>query len=101
MAFYKYFVGAEAEHFWNGALHSAAVHGEAHATPEHGAPAAAEAAAHGEETAHGGEAEHHFPTWVLWAPFIAMTTGLLLAAKQYLNDRPLAPGLLRPGGMVF
>jgi NADH-quinone oxidoreductase subunit L len=101
MAFYKYFVGAEAEHFWNGALHSAAVHGEAHATPEHGAPAAAEAAAHGEETAHGGEGEHHFPTWVLWAPFIAMTTGLLLAAKQYLNDRPLAPGLLRPGGMIY
>jgi NADH-quinone oxidoreductase subunit L len=101
MAFYGDFVGPKADKFWNGAIYSASAgeHGEkaAHGE-EHAAPAAE---AHGEVATedHGGE--HHVPIWVLWAPFIAMVIGTSAAVFQYLNDNPLRPGVLRPGGMIY
>ncbi|MDZ7627234.1 MAG: NADH-quinone oxidoreductase subunit L [Parvularculaceae bacterium] len=103
MAFYGSFVGPGADKFWNGALYSAA-------KTEHGsAEAHGDASSHGKATAapgnnaaaedHGGE--HHTPSWVLWAPFIAMVTGTFAAFYQYMRGNPLRPGLLRPGGMIY
>ncbi len=112
MAFYKDFIGPNANVFWNGALYSAADHAapahEEAALDAHGAPIAKDEdahaeAAHGEAAAaaadHGGG--HHFPGWVLWAPFWAMVFGTSAAAFQYLRGDPLKLGLLRPGGMIY
>ncbi len=96
MAFYSDFVGSKADKFWNGALYSADDHAPAHAPAVEAHDAAA--TAHEAEAAHG---EHHFPAWVVWAPFVAMATGLLAAIYQYLRGDPLRPGLLRPGGMIY
>ncbi len=100
MIFFNDFVGPNADKFWNGALYSAA---------DHAAPGAAAGETHGAAVAtheeDGAEAtsvgEHHFPIWVLWAPFVAMVVGTAAAAWQYLRDNPLRPGLLRPGGMIY
>ncbi|MEM9618115.1 MAG: NADH-quinone oxidoreductase subunit L [Pseudomonadota bacterium] len=110
MAFYGQFVGDKSEQFWNGALYAAEEHhepttdaghlnAEEHGEEESHAPAGA-AEAHGAEEGHG-EGGHHVPTWVLWAPFLAMLTGTLVAATHYLSGDPLKPGLLRPGGMIY
>ncbi|MEQ8934807.1 MAG: NADH-quinone oxidoreductase subunit L, partial [Amphiplicatus sp.] len=116
MAFYGSFVDpVKSPAFWNGALYSAEAHGDesrdaetqgdaSHgAEPAHGetaehAPASADAGAVA-EAEHGGE--HHVPTWVLWAPFIAMLLGSGLAFMHYGRGDPLRPGLLRPGGMIY
>jgi NADH-quinone oxidoreductase subunit L len=101
MAFFGSFVGPNADKFWNGALYtaSAAEHGEAAA---HGDDHGAAAQPHSETAAkeERGE-EHHAPVWVLWAPFVAMIIGTSAAVFQYLNDNPLKPGVLRPGGMIY
>ncbi|MEM9989422.1 MAG: NADH-quinone oxidoreductase subunit L, partial [Pseudomonadota bacterium] len=119
MMLYKPFVGKGADAFWQGSIyleshgsdyakadtHSAAVNegaahdGEAHGADHHGA----------EDKAHGGEGNgkedhgghHHFPAWVLWAPFIAMSIGVFAAWFQYRRgEDPLRPGLLREGGLL-
>ncbi len=103
MAFYKDFIGPNADKFWNGALYSAAAaaeHAPSHEaapTSEHVAVATHEDAASNVD-AHG---EHHFPAWVLWAPFFAMVIGTSAAALHYLRGDPLRPGLLREGGMIY
>ena len=123
--FYGNFVGAKSEEFWNGAIYKASAHEvsvddhggghEAVASDDHHedttdhAEADGHAASggddHGAEEAHGDEGHggghHDFPTWVLWAPFIAMLTGLGAAAWHYLRGDPLKPGLLREGGMIY
>ncbi len=118
MAFYGQFVGDKSETFWNGALYAAEEHHEPATEADHlnsEELAALRADDHGEEDshaqagaaeAHGAEEEHdegghHVPTWVLWAPFLAMLTGTLAAAMHYLSGDPLKPGLLRPGGMIY
>ena len=116
MAFYGQFVGDKKEEFWNGALYfKSAEHHEAAAVDHAGTEEAAHVAAvdtHGEEAAHaeeagdtasdhGEEGGHHVPIWVLWAPFLAMLTGTLLAANHYLRGDPLKPGVLREGGMIY
>ncbi len=108
MAFSKDFVGSNAGKFWNGALYSAAAHGGEHEVePSHGAvdahgqadPEASDAGhARAEASAHD---EHHFPGWVIWAPFWAMLVGTLAAVWHYRGDNPFRPGLLRPGGMIY
>ena len=101
MAFYKDFVGPNANKFWNGALYtaSAAEHGAAAHGDDHGAAAGE---SHGEGAAKAAhDEEHHVPVWVLWAPFIAMAAGASAAGFQYLNGDPLKPGVLRPGGMIY
>ncbi|MEZ5895475.1 MAG: NADH-quinone oxidoreductase subunit L [Parvularculaceae bacterium] len=98
------FIGDNSEQFWNGALYSAQVervvaaeeHAELPATDQHDDAAHGEAAA---EESHGGG--HHFPGWVLWAPFWAMIIGTSAAALHYLRGDPLRPGLLREGGMIY
>ncbi len=92
MIFFNDFVGSNADKFWNGALYSAADHAPAHeaAPAEHGAPAASHDEEAAEATHDGG---HHFPIWVLWAPFVAMLSGLGAAAFQYLRGDPFRPGL--------
>ena len=108
MAFYKDFIGSNADKFWNGALYSAADHAapahEPVAVDAHGAPVAGHESAHNEEAVDGadhGGGHHEFPAWVIWAPFFAMVFGTLAAAWQYLRGDPLRPGLLRPGGMIY
>ncbi len=130
MAFYPQFVGKKADTFWNGVLYSASTdhgahgsdhssdHGdathvdEAHADAEHAetsgwhGTASDHAAEAGHSTVAGeGEKEAHghppVPKWVLWAPLVAMLTGLFGAAVHYLRGDPLRPGLLRPGGIIF
>ncbi|WP_031553685.1 NADH-quinone oxidoreductase subunit L [Parvularcula oceani] len=119
MLFYKPFVGDGAAGFWEQAIHVPGAHAgeqhgleaEAHAEPvPHGEESLAEAA---READHGdailGEAEaaadhggHHFPAWVLWAPFIAMVLGTIAAWFQYSRgDDPLRPGLIGEGGMLY
>jgi NADH-quinone oxidoreductase subunit L len=110
MAFYGQFVGDNKQEFWGDALYfKTAEHVEAapsagHAVADeatHDAPV--EASAHGEDAAAEGEGGGHpeLPTWVLWAPFLAMLTGALIAANHYLRGDPLKPGLLREGGMIY
>ncbi len=105
MAFFGNFVGPNADKFWNGALYSAsaAAHAPSHeaASAEHAAPAAHEGSAHEAAVSEDGHGEHHFPSWVIWAPFFAMLSGTLAAAWQYLRGDPLRLGLLRPGGMIY
>ncbi|WOI54537.1 NADH-quinone oxidoreductase subunit L [Parvularcula sp. LCG005] len=124
MVFYKPFVGGGSNEFWNGALYAESAHGEiaGHDAPaSHGGAADhtadsvahaaveetshAEASDHGEMESHGGEGEHdghHFPAWVLWAPFIAGAIGFVLALFQYrLTDRPLRRGMIGEGGMLY
>jgi NADH-quinone oxidoreductase subunit L len=111
MAFFHDFVGDNASKFWNGALYSAddhaAGHGDKAAAGRGEDTHAVSPTASGEEKgdahaeAKDSHGAHHVPTWVLWAPFIAMLIGALAAARQYLNDNPLRPGLLRPGGMIY
>ncbi|MEQ8176830.1 MAG: NADH-quinone oxidoreductase subunit L, partial [Amphiplicatus sp.] len=106
MAFYGSFVDpVKSPAFWNGALYSAEAHGDethgvedAHGEPAEHAPAA-DAHAVAEADEHGGG--HHAPTWVLWAPFVAMLLGSGLAFMHYGRGDPLRPGLLRPGGMIY
>ncbi|MFN0022282.1 MAG: NADH-quinone oxidoreductase subunit L [Parvularculaceae bacterium] len=92
MAFYGNFVGPDADKFWNGAIYSAAA-AEHDAAPADDHGAAKEAEGHADE--------HHVPTWVLWAPLVAMLSGLGAAIFQYMGSNPLKPGLLRPGGMIY
>ena len=103
MAFSKDFIGENAGGFWNGALYSAAA---SDAPAEAGAEGRDAAVAHegshevgADEGGHGGE--HHFPAWVIWAPFAAMIFGTSAAALHYLRGDPLRPGLLREGGMIY
>ena len=109
MAFYKDFIGSNADKFWNGALYSAdhgslaPAHEAAPADPtgkveSHEAGVSREAS-EATETHAGGHPE--FPAWVLWAPFLAMVIGTGAAAFQYLRRDPLRPGLLREGGMIY
>ena len=106
MAFYGSFVDpVKSPAFWNGALYSAEAHGDethgvedAHGEAAEHAPAA-DAHAVAEADEHGGG--HHAPTWVLWAPFVAMLLGSGLAFMHYGRGDPLRPGLLRPGGMIY
>jgi len=63
--FHEYFVGAHYEDFWAGALFLV-----------------------GDNVM---EAAHHVPTWVVEAPFVAMTAGLALAYYFYIK-RPEMPG---------
>ncbi|MEO1312121.1 MAG: NADH-quinone oxidoreductase subunit L, partial [Pseudomonadota bacterium] len=95
MLFFNAFVGEGAGAFWQGSIYGVdAAHG---AADGHGASAGAHAdEAHAEE-GHGG---HHVPTWVLWAPFIAMAIGTLLSARWYLADAP-RQGVIRPGGIIY
>lgn len=120
MAFYGNFIGDKSDEFWNGALysaeaHSSASHGEDHSGNADHAVANAghhedaeihtpaethEAEGHGaSEGGHGGG--HHFPLWVIWAPFIAMMIGLGTSAWHYLRGDPLKPGMLREGGAIY
>jgi NADH-quinone oxidoreductase subunit L len=109
MAFYGQFVGDNSREFWGDALYfKTAEHVEAAPSADHagtdeavlGAPV--EASAQEEDAAAEGEGEgHHVPTWVLWAPFLAMLSGALIAANHYLRGDPLKPGLLREGGMIY
>jgi NADH-quinone oxidoreductase subunit L len=100
MAFYPSFLGVRADEFWNGAIVAPhAVEAGAHDAPADHAPQAAHGAE--SEAAHGEAALHHAPTWVIWSPFIAMLLGTAGAAYQYLSARPLRPGLLQPGGMIY
>ena len=125
IVFYGDFVGKNKEAFWNGALYFGDTHHEEpvseadHLNAEQlaalegghgGSHAAADthhAAAddHGADEAHGddhGEGGHHdIPVWVLWAPFLSMLIGALLAAFHYLRGDPLRPGMLREGGMIY
>lgn len=107
MAFYKDFVGPNADKFWNGALYSATGAQHAPADEKGAAPSHGEAAPHDathEEIESGeghGGGHHEFPAWVLWAPFWAMVIGTSAAAFQYLRGDPLRPGLLREGGMIY
>ncbi len=105
MAFYKDFVGPNAEKFWNGALYSAADRAPAYSATAagHNAPAPLRGDDHAEDAADAahGAGEHEFPAWVIWAPFIAMLSGTLAALWQYRGDNPFRPGLLRPGGMIY
>jgi len=109
MAFYKDFIGSNADKFWNGALYSAdaSAHSSAHDSAgaiqlekaeSHGAGASHET--FGSTEAHAG-GQHELPAWVLWAPFWAMVFGTGTAAFQYLRSDPLRPGLLRDGGMIY
>ncbi len=120
MVFFNSFVGESSGAFWNGSIYGenavhadASHHGDAshsdeahadtsHANEGHG-DAYASADAHGAADAHaeeGGHGGHHVPTWVLWAPFVAMVVGLLLSARWYLADAPRL-GVLRPGGTIY
>ncbi|MFQ5563733.1 MAG: NADH-quinone oxidoreductase subunit L [Parvularculaceae bacterium] len=124
MLFYSQFIGPKSDAFWNGALYSrveieaaASLHAGAGNEPallegetEHvGAPATEGAAEslHGEagadEIAHAAaeRGEHHFPAWVVWAPFFAMLAGALSAGWHYLRGDPLKPGILREGGAIY
>ena len=128
MAFYSDFVGPNADKFWNGALHHAeAAHGDGHGAKDAHAGDHAEASEgatvdshataddhavaddHGAAATHGadgtqadkGHGHHEFPTWVLWAPFLAMLLGTGAAAFHYLRGDPLRPGLLKEGGMLY
>ncbi len=93
MAFSGNFVGPEADKFWNGAIYSAPRAELATAAAHGGGDVAPAAEGHGDA--------HPVPIWVLWAPFAAMALGTSAAIVQYLNNNPLKPGLLRPGGMVY
>ena len=124
IVFYGDFVGKNKEAFWNGALYFGDTHHEepvseadhlnaeqlaalegghsgSHAADDHHAAADD----HGADEAHGddhGEGGHHdIPFWVLWAPFLSMLIGALLAAFHYLRGDPLRPGMLREGGMIY
>ncbi|GGY43067.1 NADH-quinone oxidoreductase subunit L [Parvularcula lutaonensis] len=112
MVFYKPFVGKGAEKFWDGAIHiaheaeAAYGDGDSHGA-EHGADAYADSHSaeatyaddgHADEE-HGGS--HDIPIWVLWAPLIAGTLGLIAAMYQYLGEDPLKPGLIREGGLLY
>ncbi len=109
MAFYGQFVGDNSREFWGDALYfKTAEHVEAAPSAGHAATDEAvlgtpvEASAQEEDAAAEGEGEgHHVPTWVLWAPFLAMLSGALIAANHYLRGDPLKPGLLREGGMIY
>jgi NADH-quinone oxidoreductase subunit L len=107
MAFYGQFVGDNSREFWGDALYfKTAEHVEAAPSAGHAATdeavlgASVEASAQEEDAAAAGEG-HHVPTWVLWAPFLAMLSGALIAANHYLRGDPLKPGLLREGGMIY
>jgi NADH-quinone oxidoreductase subunit L len=66
----------------------------------HGADAAHAEDGHGAEGEHG-EGHHEFPTWVLWAPLIAMLLGSGSAILHYQRGDPLRPGFLKEGGMIY
>ncbi|MBI1366499.1 MAG: NADH-quinone oxidoreductase subunit L [Alphaproteobacteria bacterium] len=102
MVFYNQFVGANAAHFWNGALYNAPAHAEevVAAAPD-GNAAATEHAAPIEHAAAAGEHEHEPSLIVKWAPFLAMLIGFLAAALHYLRGDPLRRGALAPGGMIY
>ena len=130
MMFFNQFVGKDAATFWNGSIVVAGEGASHGAVPTHegaddvtenkdviaetisaattahettneveaeAAHQPAAAPAHG--AAEGGE--HHFPLWVILAPFIAMSVGLLGAIAHYMRGDPLRPGLLREGGMIY
>ena len=113
MALYKPFVSAEgAPKFWDGAIHIASEahgdsygadhgeathHGDSQAVVVHDDHHATEDQAHGSGD-HGG---HHVPNWVLIAPLIAGSIGLIAAIFQYAGANPLKPGFLREGGIVY
>ncbi len=109
MAFYGQFVGNNKQAFWGDALYfKTAEHVEGAASVDHAGAdetthdAPVEASAHGEDAGAEGEGGgHHVPGWVLWAPFLAMLSGALIAANHYLRGDPLRPGLLREGGMIY
>ncbi|MEM8986851.1 MAG: NADH-quinone oxidoreductase subunit L [Pseudomonadota bacterium] len=69
-------------------------------TTHSGAPHAEDEDGHG-EAAHGDNhgGGHHVPTWVLFAPLVAMLVGLFFAITYYWRDAP-RPGALRPGGLI-
>ena len=132
MVFYQPFVGGEKAAFWGDSIHLAdASHGGGHDTPvgetgavnshEEGDEIAAtiEAAggheaeseggahegavvAHEDAAGEGAHGGHEFPVWVLWAPFVSMLIGFLIALFQYrLTKDPLRRGLIGPGGLLY
>ncbi|MEO1041848.1 MAG: NADH-quinone oxidoreductase subunit L [Pseudomonadota bacterium] len=110
MALYKPFVSDGASAFWNGAIHvEAEAHGGDHAaSSDHGDGHAAEVhddhsvSPHAtDEHAEGSHGGKHAPNWVLIAPLIAGTIGLIAAITQYTGADPLRPGLIRSGGIVY
>ena len=114
MVFYGNFAGKNKEEFWNGALYfssaahhseEAVGHGDDHSTSgDDHAAAETHDDDHGADEAHGEEHDsggHHVPTWVLWAPFLAMLAGTGAAASHYMRGDPLKPGLLKEGGFIY
>ncbi|MEM6913592.1 MAG: NADH-quinone oxidoreductase subunit L, partial [Pseudomonadota bacterium] len=110
MALYKPFVSDGAAAFWKGSIHiEAEAHGDDHASSSYHAEGHADEShtaheyqSHAEEISaeehHGGK---HVPNWVLIAPLIAGSIGLILAIFQYTGANPLRPGLIREGGIVY
>jgi NADH-quinone oxidoreductase subunit L len=100
VAFAPMFVGDHADGFWREAIYQLPAE-EAErgaAAEEHAAPAAD--AAHAEEGAVGeaAHAEHHVPTWVLWAPFVVTLSGFLLALWAYGLARGVGAAMAARGG---
>jgi NADH-quinone oxidoreductase subunit L len=95
--FAPYFIGNQADSFWQGAIAGHAVPGVEHAAASghEAAPLAAEVS-HGAEAAGHGEAEaHHPPAWVLWAPVVVTITGFLFAVIFYLWNTGAARAMAR------
>jgi NADH-quinone oxidoreductase subunit L len=125
MAFYKPFVGDGSAGFWSGSIHQHDAYAVEAVTEEaaldeddivegtpitHGEGSAlteadhASGVAHAEEEAYGegDHGGHHYPAWVLWAPFIAGAIGFLLALYQYrLTNDPLRRGMIGEGGLLY
>jgi len=43
----------------------------------------------------GGEAAHHVPTWVMWAPFVVTLSGFLLALPIYFFSQTMGGAIAR------
>ena len=73
--FHHQFIGAEQHEFWRGAIFTA--------------------------PSNHVLGEHHFPTWVVWAPLVVSVAGLLVAAYVYLLKEGLGARLAARGGPLY
>jgi len=74
-AFHEQFIGREQHEFWRGAIFTAA----------------------------GNHVlgEHHFPTWVVWAPLVVSVLGLLTAWYVYIRREGLGARMAAQGGPLY